>query len=95
MKISLASIYDWYRKAIRHPQYRWWIVLGTLAYLISPFDLSPDIFPIAGQVDDVILATLLITELSQMMIDKYKARKQPQDAAQPDNVTVEVEAEKV
>ncbi|RMF26562.1 MAG: DUF1232 domain-containing protein, partial [Cyanobacteria bacterium J083] len=47
MKISLKSIYQWYRNAIRHPKYRWWVILATLVYLISPLDLSPDIFPIA------------------------------------------------
>ena len=57
MKISLASLYNWYRKAIRHPRYRWWIIIGTLVYLISPFDISPDILPIAGQIDDFMLVT--------------------------------------
>jgi uncharacterized membrane protein YkvA (DUF1232 family) len=75
MKISLAAVYDWYRRAIRHPQYRWLIILGTLVYLVSPFDLSPDIFPIAGQVDDLILVTLLLSEVSQLAIDWFKQRQ--------------------
>jgi uncharacterized membrane protein YkvA (DUF1232 family) len=75
MKISLVAVYDWYRRAIRHPQYRWLIILGTLAYLVSPFDLSPDIFPIAGQIDDLVLVTLLLSEISQMGIEWFKTRQ--------------------
>ena len=95
MKISLASLYNWYRKAIRHPRYRWWIIIGTLVYLISPFDISPDILPIAGQIDDFMLVTLLVTEMSQIAIEKYKNTKQQEDVTQPGSVTVEVEAETV
>ncbi len=94
MKISLSAIYDWYRQAIRHPQYRWWIILGTLVYLISPIDISPDILPIAGQIDDFVLFTLLITELSQVAIENYQNR-QKQENTPASDVTVEVEAETV
>ena len=94
MKISLSAIYDWYRQAIRHPQYRWWIILGTLVYLISPIDISPDILPIAGQIDDFVLFSLLITELSQVAIENYQNR-QKQDNTPASDVTVQVEAETV
>ena len=94
MKISLSAIYNWYRQAIRHPQYRWWIILGTLVYLISPIDISPDILPIAGQIDDFVLFTLLITELSQVAIENYQNR-QKQENTPASDVTVEVEAETV
>ncbi|MDJ0532764.1 MAG: YkvA family protein [Xenococcaceae cyanobacterium MO_207.B15] len=95
MKISLSSLYEWYRNAIRHPQYRWLVILGTLVYFISPLDISPDIFPIAGQIDDVVLLTLLVTEIYQMMVEKLKTSKLEKDTAQPNNVTVDVEAETV
>ncbi|NJP11877.1 MAG: DUF1232 domain-containing protein [Leptolyngbyaceae cyanobacterium RU_5_1] len=41
-------LYNWYRNTLRHPKYRWWIILGTLLYLLSPVDISPDMFPILG-----------------------------------------------
>ncbi len=94
MKISLSAIYNWYRTALRHPKYGIWVVVATLVYLVSPIDLAPDIFPIAGQIDDFILFSLLITEVSQIAIDKYRSRKQ-QENTPPSEVTVEVEAETV
>ena len=99
MKVSITSLYNWYRDTLRNPKYRWWIVLGTLAYLISPFDISPDFIPIGGQIDDLVIVTLLVTELSQLFIDGFKSRKQGQDIdvnLDSENVeTVEVKAEKI
>ena len=93
MKISLTSLYNWYRNSIRNPKYRWWIILGTIVYLISPFDISPDFIPIVGELDDFVLVSLLVTEISQFALEKYKSRKQPQTAAS--NETVDVKAETV
>ena len=75
MNFSLSSLYDGYRNAIRHPKYRWWIMLGTIIYLISPIDIAPDFIPILGQIDDVMLAGLLFTELSQMVIAMLQTRQ--------------------
>ncbi|MEO0948934.1 MAG: YkvA family protein [Cyanobacteria bacterium J06641_5] len=61
--MNLPSIFRWYRELIRNPKYRIWVILGTLAYLVSPIDISPDVFPIVGQIDDVALLGLLFTEL--------------------------------
>ena len=93
MKISLTSLYNWYRNSIRNPKYRWWIILGTIVYLISPFDISPDFIPIVGELDDFVLVSLLVTEISQFALEKYKSRKQHQTAAS--NETVDVKAETV
>ncbi|HEY9880326.1 MAG TPA: DUF1232 domain-containing protein [Leptolyngbyaceae cyanobacterium] len=71
------SFYTWYKNAIRNKKYRWAIVLGSLAYLLSPIDISPDFIPIIGWIDDGIIATLLVTELSQMAAEFLKQRKQP------------------
>jgi uncharacterized membrane protein YkvA (DUF1232 family) len=76
MNFSLSSLYNWYRNAIRHPKYRWWVMLGTIIYLISPIDIAPDFIPVLGQIDDVMLAGLLFTELSQMMIAKLQTRQE-------------------
>jgi uncharacterized membrane protein YkvA (DUF1232 family) len=69
------KIYDWYRQTIRNPKYRWWIIAGTLIYIISPIDLLPDLVPFIGEVDDVLLFTLLLTEVSQWLIERLKVSK--------------------
>jgi uncharacterized membrane protein YkvA (DUF1232 family) len=75
MNFSIQSLYSWYRNTLRNPKYRWWIVLGTIVYLISPFDISPDFLPIIGQIDDVAILTLLVSEVSQMAIEYTKNRQ--------------------
>jgi len=90
------KLYDWYRNTLRNPKYRWWIILGTLVYLISPIDISPDFLPIIGQIDDAAIAALLIAEVSQLFLDRIKSAKtnastQPptaSDAASGDSVDV-------
>ena len=95
MSFSAKSIYNWYRNAIRNPKYRWWLILGTLGYLVSPIDIVPDFLPIIGQVDDLTVLTLLISEVSQLLTERVKTRKAQinNDAANAnsDN-TVEVDA---
>ena len=95
MNFSLSSLYEWYRSAIRHPKYRWWVILGTAIYLISPIDVAPDFIPVLGQLDDVVIAGLLFTELSQMLIGKLQARQDSKVATDSDSETVDVDAETV
>ncbi|MGB7415430.1 MAG: YkvA family protein [Thermosynechococcaceae cyanobacterium] len=80
-----------YRNGIRHSKYRWVIILGTLFYLLSPLDISPDFLPVIGWVDDGLLASLLIAEVSQMMTENFKARKD-KSAAETVEAVVDVEA---
>jgi uncharacterized membrane protein YkvA (DUF1232 family) len=75
MNFSIQSLYNWYRNLLRNPKYRWWVVLGTLLYFILPFDIAPDFLPIVGQLDDVFLLTLLVSEVSQVVIEGFKTRK--------------------
>jgi uncharacterized membrane protein YkvA (DUF1232 family) len=101
MNFSLSSLYNWYRDAIRHPKYRWWVILGTIIYLVSPIDIAPDFIPVVGQIDDVMLAGLLFTELSQMAIAKLQARQENKnvttDASTESSAskTVDVDAETI
>ena len=95
MKISMTSLYNWYRNTLRHPKYRWWLILGTVAYLLSPIDISPDFIPFAGQIDDVMLATLLVTEVSQLIIEKFKARQETVAQNTTDDPAVDVKAETI
>jgi uncharacterized membrane protein YkvA (DUF1232 family) len=75
MKFSIQAVYGWYRNLLRNPKYRWWAIIGTLVYLVSPIDIAPDFLPIVGQIDDVFLLTLLISEVSQVAIEGFKERK--------------------
>ncbi|WP_414515725.1 YkvA family protein [Nostoc sp. PCC 9305] len=83
MKFSIQSLYTWYRDVLRNPKYRWWVILGTLVYLVSPFDVLPDFIPVVGQIDDVFLLTLLVSEVSGLVIEGWKARKGEVDAEVP------------
>ena len=44
--------------ALRHPRAPLWLKLGSaglVLYLISPVDLLPDVIPVLGLVDDLVL----------------------------------------
>jgi len=100
MKNIVQPFYNWYSSQIRHPKYRWFIVLGTIAYLLSPFDISPDFIPLVGWIDDGVMITLLTTELSRLVIEHRKRQKgnqtEVQDGASPiDSTVLDVEAKAV
>jgi uncharacterized membrane protein YkvA (DUF1232 family) len=86
MKFPLQPLYTWYRNILRNPKYRWWIIGGTLVYLLSPFDIAPDFFPLIGEIDDIAVVTLLFAELSQIAMDAVKKRSAD---GQDDATTVE------
>ncbi|MDA0866565.1 MAG: YkvA family protein [Cyanobacteria bacterium] len=86
MQHLVQAFYQGYRKLIRHHRYRWFVIGATLLYWFSPIDLAPDIIPVIGWIDDGLLATLLITEITQMVTERI--RKHPQagtNPEQPDN----------
>jgi len=89
----IESFYSWYRGAIRHPKWRWAVIFGTALYLISPIDISPDIIPIIGWLDDGILATLLVTELSSLAMDYLKKNKDGEATVAEANGVIDVDAE--
>lgn len=67
-----APLANWFRNIIRNSKYRWLVILGSLFYLVSPLDISPDVFPIVGWIDDGLLATIVMAELTQMVIERRK-----------------------
>lgn len=87
MKITPQAIYNLYTNAIRNPKYRNWIILGTLIYVLSPFDISPDIFPLAGQIDDFLLISIMAMEVMQMIFNSQKKKEE-----KPLTKTVDVDA---
>ena len=49
--------------AVRHPAAPAWLKLGTaliVLYVVSPIDLIPDVLPVVGVVDDLIVVPLAI-----------------------------------
>ena len=81
MNFSIQAIYNWYRDLLRNPKYRWWVVAGSLLYLVSPIDISPDVFPIIGWLDDGIIISLLIAEVSQIAKEKLQSQNNRADKA--------------
>jgi uncharacterized membrane protein YkvA (DUF1232 family) len=92
MENPIQSFYNWYRQTLRHPKYRWLIIGGTLLYLLSPIDISPDFIPMIGWVDDGIIATLLVSELSSLVLERLNRRK---NSVTKSEEVVEVNAEPV
>lgn len=74
MKFFIQPLYKLYRTILRHPKYRGWVIAGSLIYLLSPLDISPDVLPILGWIDDGVIATLLVSEISQLLLDRRKAK---------------------
>jgi uncharacterized membrane protein YkvA (DUF1232 family) len=72
MKLPVKWIYNLHRTALHHPQYRWVVIFGTLIYLVSPIDLSPDLLPLLGQIDDIALVMLLVTGLSEIITQYFQ-----------------------
>jgi uncharacterized membrane protein YkvA (DUF1232 family) len=72
LKLPIQPLYHLYRNVLRHPQYRWWVIGATLVYLLSPFDISPDVLPFLGQIDDAMLITLLVGEVATVLRDRHK-----------------------
>ena len=102
MNQLLESFYAWYRSGLRNPKYRWLLIFGTLTYILSPIDVSPDVIPLLGWIDDGILITLLVTEVSQLMMDIFRGAG-PVDSAKSgstieeddDGVVVDVKAQEI
>lgn len=97
MNFSIQSIYNWYRDLLRNPKYRWWVVAGSILYIVNPIDISPDVFPIVGWIDDGIVISLLIAEVSQIVKEKLqehnvRAAKATETVA---DMTVDINAVKV
>lgn len=93
-----APFVNWFRGLLRNSKYRWVIILGSLFYLVSPLDISPDVFPVIGWIDDGLLATLVLTELTQIAVDNRRNRiknsTQQADSTDYDNV-IDVESARV
>jgi uncharacterized membrane protein YkvA (DUF1232 family) len=73
-----------YRQLLGHPIARWVVILGSIGYLLSPIDFSPDVIPILGWVDDGVLAALLATGITEVVLERRRTLK-AQRLAEKDN----------
>ncbi|MEB3213738.1 MAG: YkvA family protein [Leptolyngbyaceae bacterium] len=71
----VQAFYNWYRRTLRNTKYSWIIVLATLGYLFLPFDIAPDFLPIIGWIDDGVVVTLLVAEVSQIVMEQLNKRR--------------------
>ncbi len=80
-----------YRTLLGHPIARWIVIIGSLIYLISPVDISPDVIPIIGWVDDGVLITLVATGITEVVLEKRRER-QSRKAEEEARRTVDTQA---
>ncbi|PSR17073.1 hypothetical protein C8255_14555 [filamentous cyanobacterium CCP3] len=64
-----------YNGLLKHPRYRWVVIGASLIYLLSPIDISPDLIPVVGWIDDGVVATLLATGITQVLLDRRQTMK--------------------
>ena len=79
---KFAALYALIRKdaailwfALRHPARPAWLrpsVAMLALYLLSPIDLIPDVLPVIGMVDDLVLIPLVIAWLVRRLPDVVK-----------------------
>ncbi|NJR50146.1 MAG: DUF1232 domain-containing protein [Leptolyngbyaceae cyanobacterium CSU_1_3] len=86
MKFFTQPLYTWLRSkftpSFQNPKYRWLLILGSALYLFSPLNMLTDALPILGWIDDGLILTFLVAEVSQVLLEKLKTRKdQSVDAA--------------
>ena len=67
--------YDWYKMAFRNPRFRPLVIGVTLLYILSPFDLVPEILtgPL-GLVDDGIILTIFVGEVVNWLFSRGRGR---------------------
>jgi len=82
-----GTLINWYRKLIRHSKYRWVVLLGTLLYFVSPIDIAPDMFPVIGWIDDGLVATIAITEVTQMLMERKRRLQNIEKASATQNAS--------
>ena len=63
-------------RALRHPAAPGWLklgVVGIVLYLLSPVDLIPDVLPVIGVMDDLVIVPLAIRWLYRRLPDALRA----------------------
>lgn len=61
--------------ALRHPDKPWWLAPATLllvGYVVSPIDLIPDVIPVIGWVDDIVLVPFALHMLLRALPERVR-----------------------
>lgn len=74
-KFIAQPLYNWYRTLIRNSKYRWIVIVGSLLYLVSPIDFATDVIPVLGWIDDGVVVSVLVAEVTQILGEQLKNRK--------------------
>ncbi|MBW4461802.1 MAG: DUF1232 domain-containing protein [Nodosilinea sp. WJT8-NPBG4] len=92
MNPSPQAFYDWYKRTLENPKYRWLLAGATLLYLLSPIDIAPDFIPIIGWIDDAVVASLFIGAMSQIVLSGLNSKRSglQADATDTAHTTVDV-----
>ena len=91
----MRFLFQGYRRLLTHPQYGIWVLLGSLLYLISPIDISPDLIPLVGQIDDVVLIMLMVSAASQWVSQQFLNAQATDSSAKEDSATETVDVKAV
>ncbi|MEM1311843.1 MAG: YkvA family protein [Patescibacteria group bacterium] len=62
------NLLKFYRNGLKNPNTRWAFILFTFLYLLSPIDLIFDFIPFFGQIDDIALIFVFITEMFKILV---------------------------
>lgn len=82
-KFIVQPLFNWYRALLRNSKYRWIVIVGSLLYLVSPANFATDMIPVLGWIDDGVIASVLIAEVSQILVEQLKNRKAKADSSEP------------
>jgi uncharacterized membrane protein YkvA (DUF1232 family) len=72
--------------ALKHPQAPRWLklgVLGIVLYVVSPIDLIPEVLPVIGVVDDLVLVPLAMRWLLRRLPPHLRADIERAHAGSP------------
>jgi uncharacterized membrane protein YkvA (DUF1232 family) len=78
MQAIIKLLFSWFGKNLRNSKYRWVIILSSLLYLVTPIDIAPDFLPLVGWLDDGMVATILLSEFSDLVMDYRNRRRKSQ-----------------
>ncbi len=70
-------------RALKHPQAPLWLklgVLGIVVYVVSPVDLIPDVIPLLGIADDLVLVPVAVRFLLNRLPPALRAELDSTDA---------------
>ncbi|MBW4483579.1 MAG: DUF1232 domain-containing protein [Tildeniella torsiva UHER 1998/13D] len=91
MKIPFFS--RLYNGLLKHPRYRWVVMGASLIYLLSPIDISPDFVPVVGWIDDGVVAALLATGITQVLLDRRQTLKDQKTLGKNPNAALPADSE--